>query len=113
MNCFAEILALTPPPSDGQAGAKPNMLVQFAPMILIGVVFYFLLIRPQQQRAKQQAKMLSTLKAGDKVVTSSGIIAVVISVKDKTVNLRSGDSKMEVTKASVTEILESGSTSES
>lgn len=112
MNCFAEILAFAPPPSNGQAGPQPNLLVQFAPMILIGVVFYFLLIRPQQQRAKQQAKMLEALKAGDKVATASGIIAVVISVKDKTVNLRSGDAKLEVTKASITEILETGSTSE-
>ena len=112
MNCFAEILALTPPPSNGQPGSQPNMLVSFAPMILLVVVFYFILIRPQQQRAKQQTKLLASLKAGDKVVTASGIIAVVISVKDKTVNIRSADAKLEVTKASITEILESGTTTE-
>jgi len=70
-------------------------------------MMYFMLFRPQQQRAKQMAKLLSSLKAGDRVVTSSGIVGIVITVKDKTVSLRSADAKMEVTKSSVTEILES------
>jgi preprotein translocase subunit YajC len=57
--------------------------------------------------------MLQALKSGDKVVTSSGIIGLVITVKDKTVSLRSADAKMEVTKASVAEILESSSSPDS
>lgn len=77
-------------------------------LVLIGVMMYFLLFRPQQQQRKQQARLLSNLKSGDKVVTSSGIIGVVITVKEKTVSLRSVDAKMEVLKSSVTEILESG-----
>ncbi|MEI9863355.1 MAG: preprotein translocase subunit YajC [Limisphaerales bacterium] len=81
--------------------------MSFAPMVLLVVVFYFILIRPQQKRAKELAKLVSSIKAGDKVATAAGIIGVVTSVKDKTVALRSGDAKMEVTKASVTEILES------
>ena len=71
-------------------------------------MMYFMLFRPQQQRQKQLAKLMANLKAGDRVVTSSGIIGTVISVKDKTGSLRSADAKMEVTKSSVTEILESG-----
>ena len=85
----------------------------FAPMILLVIVFYFILIRPQQQRAKQQARLIANLKSGDKVVTSSGIVGVVITVKDQTVSLRSMDAKMEVTKSSVTEILEGGDAAES
>ena len=85
--------------------ASPIML-----LVLMAVMMYFLLFRPQQQRAKQQAKMLANLKSGDKIVTSSGIIGVVITVKDKTVSLRSADAKMEVTKSSVTDILESSDT---
>jgi preprotein translocase subunit YajC len=77
-------------------------------LVLIGVMMYFMLFRPQQQRQKQQAKLMANLKAGDRVVTSSGIVGTVTSVKDKTVSLRSADAKMEVTKSSVTEILESG-----
>ena len=85
----------------------------FAPMILLVIVFYFILIRPQQQRAKQQVKLIASLKSGDKVITSSGIVGVVTSVKDRTVSLRSADAKMEVTKSSVTEILEGGDAVES
>ena len=76
-------------------------------LVLVGVMMYFMLFRPQQQRAKQMAKLMASMKAGDRVVTSSGIVGSVVSVKDKTVTLRSGDAKMEVTKSSVTEILES------
>ena len=83
------------------------------PMVLIFVVMYFLMIRPQSQQRKAQAKLLEALKSGDKVVTSSGIVGVVITVKDRTVSLRSMDAKMEVTKASVTEILAGGDAAES
>ena len=112
ITCFTEILAMATPPSNGQPGTQPNPLMSFLPMILLVVVFYFILIRPQQQRAKQQTKMLSELKSGDKVVTSSGIIGVVITVKDKSVSLRSADAKFEVTKASVTEILDASTATE-
>ena len=61
-----------------------------------------------QKKAKEQAEMLKSVRPGDKVVTTSGIIGVVVSVKDKTISLRSADAKMEVTKSSVVEILERG-----
>jgi preprotein translocase subunit YajC len=51
-----------------------NALVQFLPLILIFVVFYFLLIRPQQRKAKDQKAMLGALRRGDRVVTGGGII---------------------------------------
>jgi preprotein translocase subunit YajC len=57
--------------------------------------------------------LIANLKSGDKVVTAAGIIGVVTSVKDRTVSLRSADAKMEVTKSSVTEILEGGDAAES
>jgi preprotein translocase subunit YajC len=105
------ILAQAGAPQTGQP-QQPSWMT-FAPMILLVIVFYFILIRPQQQRAKQQAKLIANLKSGDKVVTSGGIIGVVTSVKDRTVSLRSADAKMEVTKSSVTEILEGGNAVES
>ncbi|HEY1718899.1 MAG TPA: preprotein translocase subunit YajC [Verrucomicrobiae bacterium] len=93
------------------AGGSPfGMLV---PMILIFVVMYFMMIRPQSQQRKKQAQLLSALKSGDKVVTSSGIVGIVISVKDNTVSLRSADAKMEVTKSSVVQILEGSAAIES
>jgi preprotein translocase subunit YajC len=90
-----------------QQGSPFGLLV---PMVLVFVVMYFMMIRPQSQQRKAQAKLLETLKSGDKVVTSSGIVGVVITVKDSTVSIRSADAKMEVTKASVVQILESGTT---
>lgn len=53
---------------------------QFLPLVLIFVVFYFLLIRPQQQRQKETKQMLSALKRGDRVVTGGGIVGVVSRV---------------------------------
>lgn len=105
VNSFTGLLAFASPPAGSQPGQQQNPLIAFLPMILLVVVFYFILIRPQQQRAKQQAKLLEGLKSGDNVVTSSGIMGKVITVKDKTVTLRSADSKFEVTKSSVTEII--------
>jgi preprotein translocase subunit YajC len=69
-------------------------LIQFLPFILIFVIFYFLLIRPQQKRQKQaqldRETMLKALKAGDKVVTTGGIFGTIVAVreKDDTVQLR-------------------------
>jgi len=79
----------------------------------MGVMIYFVLFRPQSQQRKQQAKLQDALKSGDKIVTSSGIVGVVITVKDTTVSIRSADAKMEITKASVVQILEAGAATES
>jgi preprotein translocase subunit YajC len=103
--------ASTPAPTQQQPTGLPALLASpLTLLVLMAVMMYFLLFRPQQQRAKQQAKLIAGLKSGDKIVTSSGIVGVVITVKDKTVSLRSADAKMEVTKASVTDILESSDT---
>ena len=56
-----------------QGAAQPNPLVQFMPIILMFVIFYFLLIRPQQKKAKEQKLWVDNLKKGDQVVTVSGI----------------------------------------
>ena len=62
-------------------------LVQLLPFVLMFVVFYFLLIRPQQKQAKQHRTFLDALKAGDEVVTNSGIFGRIVSVSDPTVTL--------------------------
>jgi preprotein translocase subunit YajC len=77
-------------------------------IVLMVVMMYFLMIRPQSQQRKRQAKLLESLKPGDKVVTTSGIVGVVVSVKDRMVSIRSADAKMEMTKSAVVEILERG-----
>jgi preprotein translocase subunit YajC len=73
------------------------------------VVFYFVLIRPQQKKAKQHAEMLKTVRPGDKVVTSGGIVGMVLSVKEKGgMTIRSADAKIEITRAAIAEITERG-----
>ncbi len=62
-------------------------LVQFLPFILIFVIFYFLLIRPQQKQRKQHQQLLDNLKTGDKVVTASGIYASIVKLGDERVTL--------------------------
>jgi preprotein translocase subunit YajC len=101
LNSFSTILADVAPAGQPQQ----NPITAFLPMILLVVVFYFILIRPQQKRAKELRKLLETLKSGDEVVTAAGIVGTIITVKDKTVTLRSGDAKFEITKGSVTEII--------
>jgi preprotein translocase subunit YajC len=66
-------------------------LVQFAPMILIIGVFYVLLIRPQQQRQKKLQQTISELKAGDKIITTGGVMGTITSVKDTSLIIRSAD----------------------
>ena len=101
--------------AQGDAASKSTTTPQwasFVPLVLLMVVFWFVLIRPQQKKAKEHALMLNRVKSGDRVVTSSGIIGTVINVKDKTVTLRTaGDTKLEFTKGAVSEIIDGGSES--
>ncbi|MBK8210618.1 MAG: preprotein translocase subunit YajC [Rhodospirillales bacterium] len=64
------------------AAAGPDAMLQFLPIILIFVVFYFLLIRPQQKKLKVHKEMLSALRRGDRVVTGGGIIGTITRVVD-------------------------------
>jgi preprotein translocase, YajC subunit len=64
-----------------------SMIPQFLPLILIFIVFYFLLIRPQQKRAKEHQKYLADLKKGDRVVTGGGIHGVITGVTDTVLTL--------------------------
>lgn len=83
--------------------AQPgNPLVSLFPLVIIFVIFYFLLIRPQKAKEKEHQKMLSALNKNDEVVTSSGIHATVVNVKDKTVTLRIDENvKIEVEKSCI------------
>ena len=106
------LLALAPPTQPGQQA--PPAWVNMVPLVLLVVVFYFALIRPQQKKAKDHAALLKAVRPGDKIVTASGIVAVVVTVKEKTLTIRSADAKLEVTKSAIAEITErSGEPSES
>ena len=79
-------------PAYAQAAGAPvagpqDMLIQFLPLIGLVVLFYFLMIRPQQRRMKQHQQMLAAMKRGDTVVLSSGVIGKVVRVEDKEVGV--------------------------
>ena len=89
-------------PGDGaQAPGGTDMLMQFLPLILMFVIFWFLLIRPQQKRAKAHKQMLSELKRGDNVITSSGIIGRILEIDDEQVLLESADSKIRISRGAI------------
>lgn len=86
------------------ATEQPNPLLSFAPLIFIFVIFYFLLIRPQQKRQQELAKTTENLKKGDRVVTAGGIIGTVTSIQSDYVVIKVGDNdstKMEVLKSAI------------
>ena len=85
----------------GQIGS-PNPIVSFIPLILIFVVFYFLLIRPQKQKQTEHQGMIANLKKNDEVITSGGIHGTIVNVKDTTFVIRVDDEvKIEVEKNSI------------
>ena len=68
-----------------------EVLFQIMPLILIFFVFYFLIIRPQQNKVKQHAAMVNAVKKGDEVVTQGGLIGKVLKVSDEEVTIDFGD----------------------
>lgn len=78
-------------------------------MGVILVMFYFVLIYPQQKKAKEHAALLTTIKPGDRIYTTAGVVGVVLTVKEKTITIRSADSKMEILKSAISDITERAS----
>jgi preprotein translocase subunit YajC len=99
------LIAMGPAPAGTNSAPAWTGLL---PLVLMIVVFYFLLIRPQQKKQKEHDKLLKTLRSGDKIVTNGGLVGVVITVKETTVNIRSNDSKLEIQKAAVAQVTERG-----
>jgi preprotein translocase subunit YajC len=88
--------------------AQPDILIQFAPILIVGVIFYLLIFMPMRKRQKKVEAMIAALRNGDKVITSSGIYGVVAGVKDKTFILKIADNiKIEVTKNAIAGLQES------
>jgi preprotein translocase subunit YajC len=80
MHDFILALMLFAPPAGGQT---PNPIVQFVPLVLIFVVFYFFLIRPQQKKQKDREKLLENVKRGDRVVTIGGVHGTVAGIESE------------------------------
>lgn len=80
-------------------------LAQLLPLVLILVVFYVLLIRPQQKRHRQLQETIASLKIGDRVVTTGGIIGVITTIRDTSFLIRSADkSIIEIARSAVADI---------
>ncbi len=89
MNIFINTLA-------GSNASSAMSLVSLLPLILIIVVFYFLLIRPQRKKDKQDAIMRKNLQVGDEVVTAGGVVGIVFSIKDDTVVVETGGDRSKI-----------------
>ena len=88
------------------SGAGPSPFSMLLPILGMLVIFYFLMIRPQQKRQKEVQKMLGALKKGDRVMTAAGLYGVVFGVKDDVVVLRIADNvKVEMMKSAITAVL--------
>jgi preprotein translocase subunit YajC len=103
VHLFSIVLAQeSPAPQPPGAGA---FLTSLLPFILIFILFYVLLILPQQRRQKKHRAMLEALKKGDRVVTSSGILGTVMNISKETITLQVADNvKIRVLRDSISEM---------
>jgi preprotein translocase subunit YajC len=96
------ILAQSPSAPSG-AGAG---IAGFVPFIFIFIIMYFVLLRPQMRRQKDQQRLVSTLKTGDRVVTNAGIHGLISNVKETTVIVKVADNvKIEMEKSAITNVV--------
>jgi preprotein translocase subunit YajC len=86
--------------------SEANPVVAFMPLVLMFVIFYFLLIRPQQKKEKDRQKMIGNLKKGDRVVTTGGLLGTVVGLKDDIIVLKVGDgeTKIEFLKSAISNL---------
>jgi len=89
--------------------AQANPLMQMAPLVLIFIVFYFLLIRPQAKRAKEHKALIASLSTGDEVVTGGGILGKVTEVSEQFLLVEVADGvQVKVQRHTVTQVLPKG-----
>jgi preprotein translocase subunit YajC len=108
LNFFSAFLAQAGAPAGTQTAPNPTGQILQSVLMFGGifVIFYLLMIRPQSKKAKELAAKLNSLKPGDKVITSSGIVGTVVAIKDRTLSLRSAETKLEILKSAVADITE-------
>jgi preprotein translocase subunit YajC len=75
----------------GGGGSQGSQIMSFLPIIFIFVIFYFLLIRPQQKRAKEHRTLLGNIKVGDQILTSGGIYGKITGIKDDIITVEISD----------------------
>ncbi|HIU16837.1 MAG TPA: preprotein translocase subunit YajC [Candidatus Avidesulfovibrio excrementigallinarum] len=90
----------------GAAGSAEGAFMQFVPLILMLVIFYFLLIRPQQKRAKQHRAMLAALKKGDQVMTSGGLLGRITAIDGDILTIDLGKTEVNIGRGFITGLVE-------
>ena len=95
-------ILMAPAPSDG---SQPPAWVQMLPLVILFVLMYFVLLRPQMKRQKEHEKLISAVKTGDRVVAAGGIYGTVTNIKDQMVVLRVAENvKIEVQRSTITSV---------
>ncbi len=94
--------------------SQPNPIMSLVPIIAIFLIFYFLLIRPQQKQAKEHEKMLEALKKGDKILTSGGLYGTVVGLKGTDLEVRFSETvKLTVARSAVSKLILEGTVQQS
>ena len=90
-------------PSGGEGGGMVSTIIMFGAIFLI---FYFMIIRPQQKKAKERDKLLSNLEKGDKVITSGGIHGIIAGIDEKTLLVQISENlKVKVERSAITQVI--------
>jgi preprotein translocase subunit YajC len=109
LNSFYPLFAMMPGAA-ASGGEGPSPFSMLLPILGMLLIFYFLMIRPQQKRQKEVQKMLAAVKKGDRVLTASGLYGTVAGVKDDVLVLQIADNvKVEMIKSAVTGVVAQGS----
>jgi len=100
---FADtVYAMGGAPQGTGGGGAGSLLSSFLPLILIFVIFYFLLIRPQSKKSKEHRTMLENLKKGDKIITSGGIYGVIEGIETNTITIKIAENvRIKVSRSSI------------
>jgi len=106
MKTFILTLLMAAPQASGTEGAAPSLMTTFIPFVLIIVIVYFLMIRPQNKKRKETEKMIAAIKKGDKVVTIGGLHGTIQTVKESTVIIRVDDNvKLEFLRSAISNVI--------
>ena len=101
-----DVFAMGPSPQGAEGAGGSGFLLQMFPFLLMFLILYFLLIRPQQKRQREHQEMLDDLKNGDRVATSGGLIGTISGLKTDIVTIRIADNvKVEVQRSSIGRVI--------
>lgn len=94
------------PPSGAGSAPAPNPILSFVPMIVVVLILYVLIIRPQQKQAKEHKLMLNNLKVGDRILITGGLFGTVSALKGQVVQVKIADNvKVDVSRGAISQVI--------